>query len=176
MILNYGIENKLKGISIRGRFAFGVKCLEKYIEQNKISNKWTEKLFDTLWEFTHSSRLDLWHDKINDLDPWNLLDPNSGIPSDYKTLKEDEFYELKDFYNSLNKNFVDMIGCTIEIGTGNLYGGTGRYSQASLNPTIELVKIAKKELIELPNIKAFMFTKFSEDDGWGNHFEKNQIS
>ena len=173
-MLKFRLNNKIKDISIRGRFAFGVKCLEQYISENNIESKWIEKLLNTLWEFTSSERLDIWDEKIKELDPWNILDTHpDNKAGDYKTLSEKEFYELKGFYNSLDKEFINMVGNAIEIGTGNLYGGTGEFSNETLQPTLELIKIAKNQLKNIPSMESFGFSKFSEKHGWGNEFDRD---
>lgn len=172
-MLQNRFEKKLKSISIRGRFAFGVKCLEQYVNENNIEGKWIDKLLNTLWEFTTSERLDLWDEKINDLDPWNILDTHPENKAEgYKSLTGKEFYDLKDFYASLDKGFVEMIGNTIEIGTRNLYGGTGKFSNETLQPTLELTRVAKNLLNNIPKIEDFEFSRFSEQNGWGNKFDK----
>ncbi len=175
-MLKYSLSEKIKNISIRGRFAFGIKCLEQYISESTIESAWIDKLLATLWEFTTSERLDMWDEKIKDLDPWNILDTHpDNKASDYKSLTENEFHELKDFYNSLDQDFIDMIGNAIEIGTGNLYGGTGKFSNETLQPTLELKKIARRKLKEIPKIKSFEFSRFSEQHGWGNKFNRNVL-
>ena len=176
MFQNFFITKKLKKISIRGRFAFGVKCIEQYAFEKNIDNKWIYKILETLWEFTNTDRLDIWDEKIEDLNPWNILEEHpDNNPSDYKTLSINEFNELYIFYNSLDKNFIDMIGNVIEIGTGNLYGATGKFSLFSLKPTLEVLRIAKLEIKQIPDIKFFEFSKFSEENGWGNNFSKDKL-
>ncbi|WP_194096794.1 hypothetical protein [Flavobacterium proteolyticum] len=131
---------------------------------------------ETLWEFTNTDRLDIWDEKIEDLNPWNILEEHpDNNPSNYKTLSINEFNELYIFYNSLDKNFIDMIGNVIEIGTGNLYGATGKFSLFSLKPTLEVLRIAKLEIKQIPDIKFFEFSKFSEENGWGNNFSKDKL-
>ena len=39
---------KVRTISIRGRFAYGVKVLEAYKDQNFIDNKWIDELEDVI--------------------------------------------------------------------------------------------------------------------------------
>lgn len=67
-------ETLFKTISIRGRFAFGVMCIEKYLFENKIENPWVEKILILLWEFTNSESLDIWDEKISDINPQNILE------------------------------------------------------------------------------------------------------
>lgn len=164
------IEEVIKRISIRGRLAFGIKCIEQYVFENKISNRWIDKLIDTLWEFTSSTQLDFWESKIRDLEPINILDNHpDNVPSNY-SLTESDFYELRAFYQSLSKDFTDLIDYTIEIGTGNLYGGTGKYSEFTLKPTIKVYELSNRLLNKVPDINKFLMFGYMEGNGWGRLF------
>ncbi|MEP0265875.1 hypothetical protein [Dokdonia sp.] len=167
------LESKIKKISIRGRLAFGINCIENYLTENNIVNQYMVMLVDTLWEATTSERLDLWEKKISDLDPSNILDPHpENFPSDYKLLTETAFYELKTFYINADEKFIFLIENTIEIGIGNLYGGTQKYSPTTLASTLDVHKIAISVLKEIPDINKFQFSKFSEHSGWGNPIKR----
>lgn len=173
MTIESEIKNKIKQTSIRGRFAFGVFCLEKYITENDLKSKWIEKLIPTLWEFTNTDRMDLWEEKISDLTPLNILDESPrNSHSDYPSLTESEFIELKKYYGELDNEFVQMIDETIEIGLGNLYGGTGEFSESTYESTIFVYKLANKLLTEKPNFDNFLKSKFTEFHGWGNNVNK----
>src|SRR5687768_15520281 len=110
--------NNFKEISIRGRLAYGVTCLEKALEQFNIKNDLIEKeVLPVIWEFTKSTDLAKWEESINKIDPLNEV---SG--------------PLKDLYGQLPSFIPEMISNVIEIGAGNLYGGTGEYSLSTLQP------------------------------------------
>jgi hypothetical protein len=167
------IETVFRKISIRGRFAFGVKCIERYISENKIEIDWIDKLLTQLWEFTESENLDIWDEKISDLNPTNILEVEyEKFPNDFPTINASVYKELKKIYQNLNGDFIKLISETIEIGTSNLYGGTGEYSTHSLKPTIEVYKIAVTVLSKMPDINSFIQYSFSESNGWGNKIVK----
>ena len=116
------IENKIKQTSIRGRFTFGVCCIEQYTSEKNIENKWITKLFNVLWKFTETNRIDIWQEKISFLTPLNILDKHpDNLYSDYPDLTEVEFKELKEYYAKLDKEFISLIDETIEVALGNLY-------------------------------------------------------
>lgn len=174
MTIQTEIENKIKLTSIRGRFAFGVFCIEKYIDENNLKSRWIDKLIPTLWEFTSTDRMDLWEEKIGDLTPLNILDDSpKNHHSDYKSLSESEFIELKKYYFELNDGLIQMIDETIEIGLGNLYGGTGEFSQSTFESTLFVYKLANKLLKEKPNFDNFFKSKFTEFHGWGNNVRRD---
>jgi hypothetical protein len=173
MNTEHDIENKIKKTSIRGRFAFGVFCIEKYISENDIHSKWIDKLIPTLWEFTNTDKMDLWEEKISDLTPLNILEysPRNSY-SDYPSLSESEFNELKKYYSELDNELIQMIDETIEIGLGNLYGGTGEFSKETFESTMFVYKLADKLLSEKPNFDNFYKSRFTEFHGWGNNVER----
>ncbi len=170
------IEDQIKMTSIRGRLAFGVSCIQRFTDENEIKNTWIDRLIDTLWEFTTSERLDEWDEKISDLRPVHILDTSPGNKySDYPSLSESDFNNLRQLYRQLPEAFIEMIDETIEIGIGNLYGGTGDYSEFTLKPTLRVFEKANSYLNEAPDFKQFMRSKFSEFHGWGDPIEKEKF-
>ncbi|MCD8401345.1 hypothetical protein G1K66_12645 [Tenacibaculum finnmarkense] len=139
-------ESLLKKISIRGRFAFGVKVLEQYTQDNYLIDDWLDRLFETLREFTILKKLDKWDKKIGEFEN-----------------------ELKN--QSFESNLSCLIENIIQIGTNGLYGGLGEYSSETLTPTLKILEIANKDLTRVPNLKKFEFSKFSEHNGWGKPFD-----
>ncbi|PTD16294.1 hypothetical protein [Flavobacterium columnare] len=170
------VEELFKKISIRGRFAFGIMCIEEYLLENSIKDFWIEKLLIHLWEFTESDNLDVWDEKISDLNPYNILEVDyEEYPNDFPTINASEYKELKKIYENLDSDLVILISQTIEIGVSNLYGGTGEYSNHSLIPTLEVYKIAEKTISKKPDVNNFIQFKYSESNGWGNKFTKQKI-
>jgi hypothetical protein len=170
------VEELFKKISIRGRFAFGIMCIEEYLLENKIENPCIEKLLMHLWEFTESENLDIWDERISDLNPNNILEVDyEKFPNDFPTINASEYRELKKIYENLNADLIKLISETIEIGISNLYGGTGEYSKYSLIPTLEVYKIAEKIISKKPDVDNFVQFKYSESNGWGNKFTKQKL-
>ena len=57
-LFNNNVEKHFKKISITGRIAFGIKCLEEYLTENKIRNVWTNRLINTCLLYTSPSPRD----------------------------------------------------------------------------------------------------------------------
>ncbi|WP_299184683.1 hypothetical protein [uncultured Aquimarina sp.] len=168
------VENHFKKISIRGRLAFGVKCLEQYIKEKNLENKHLDKLISVLWDFTTSENLAEWDNKISDLHPNNIVDKHpDNKASDYKSLTESEFIDLKKYYSEISDDLFLLIDLIIDIGTTDLYGATGSYSKDTLQSTMRVYQFAQEKMNEIPNIHKFKISKFSEKSGWGNKIEKS---
>jgi len=172
-LFNNNVEKHFKKISITGRVAFGIKCLEEYLTENKIRNVWTNRLINTLWEFTTTKNLSEWDKKISDLTPECILDTHpKNIAENYNSLSESEFQSLKEFYLKVDDKLIYLINLVIDIGTTDLYGATGKHSENTLKSTMEVYKFAQKEINVIPDLNKFNITKFSENGGWGNRIDK----
>lgn len=173
-------ENKtkrlFKKVSVTGRMAFGIKCLEQFIIEKEIQNAMLYRLLEVLWEFTITENLAEWDSKITELAPESILDNHlQNSPENYKHLTASEFQHLKDFYLKADEKLIDLIGYVIDIGTTHLYGATGQYAKEALESTMKVYQFAKKEIVVIPDLNKFTFTEFSERNGWGNRTEKKQF-
>ncbi len=156
--------------------AFAIKCLEQFIIENKLENLWLDRLTEVLWEFTSSEDLGEWDKKISDLDPNNVMDKHpDNKPSDYDSLTEKEFYELKTYYFGIEDDLLLLIDLTIDIGTSNLYGATGKYSKKTLDSVLRIYHFAQENLNGVPEIEKFRISKYSEKGGWGNRMDKAEF-
>ena len=173
--MNQAIENRIKKISIRGRMALGIKCLEIKLEKDELINKVEiKKLLSKLWEFISSKRLDLWEEKILDYEPESLIEDFENEKfEDFKNLKKEEIKALYEIYKKSKSNLAELISWVIEIGRGNLYSATGKFSEGSLNPTIEVLKIMERSNLPIPDLAKFEKSKYSEFHGWGIEREKS---
>lgn len=174
MFKNNTIENHFKTISITGRLAFAIKCLEQYIKEQKLESTWLDRLIDVLWDFTTSEDLGKWDKKISNLDPNNIIDTHpDNKASDYDFLTASEFNELKTYYAGISEALSLLIDLTMDIGTSNLYGGTGEYSKYTLESTVRVYWFAKENIDKIPDINKFKISPYSEDRGWGNNIERS---
>ncbi len=173
--MNQAIENRIKKISIRGRMALGIKCLEIKLEKDELINKIEiKKLLSELWDFIGSKRLDLWEEKFLDYEPESLIEDFENEKfGDFKNLKKEEIKVLYETYKKSKPDLAELISWVIEIVRGNLYGGTGEYSKWTLDPTIEVLKIMKNHSLKIPDLAKFEKSKYSEFHGWGLEREKS---
>lgn len=155
--------------------ALGIKCLEILLVKNELSQKEEiKKLLSNLWEFIGSKRLDLWEEKIIDYDPESLIeDFENNNFEDFKVLTKEEVKEIYDIYKQSKSEISEMISWVIEIGRGNLYGGTGEFSKWTLDPTKEVLKIMERNNYQIPELPKFEKSKYSEFHGWGIEREKS---
>jgi hypothetical protein len=160
-MLDSEIINSLKGISIRGRLAYGASCLENALIHLGIQDDLLEDVLSQIWQFTSSNDLGEWDQLINKVTPVSKLDENKPT---------DPLYLL---YLDLSPDVVNMISDVIEIGAGNLYAGTDNYSPYSLEPLLRVIDRCLALKIELPVMDSFKKSPFSEKHGWGMERDKN---
>lgn len=151
------MTTEFNNISIRGRLAFGMTCLEKLVTYFNADHPLLRTVvFPKIWEFTSTDDLGEWEESINNVDPICVLDDSTE--SDLKTL-----------YKKLPKDLVSTIEDVICIGTLNMYGGTGTNSPSTLKPLNEVLKTMTKLKLPLPDIQTFKKSTFSESHGWGDN-------
>jgi len=158
--------NNFKTISIRGRVAFGILCLESAFQnENKLNNQAVKYLLDHLWEFTASSELDEWLHKME------IITPDFLVLSNYEDASEimnkAEYKGLINLYSSLPEYLVLLIEQTIWIGISNIYENTGDFSKRSLDALNVVLISSIKNNLEIPSFNQVSFSKFKQFNGWG---------
>lgn len=145
-------------ISITGRFAFGVTCLERLCEEWQVKNQKMNELIELMWTFTSSDDLSVWDRHIYEV----LPDYKYEVPTKlgYEFLHKDR-----------KKILTDVILEVVEIGMANSYGGFE--SEYTMRPTIKVANLLEANNIELPDLNPFKKSKVTEFHGWGNRVDKN---
>jgi hypothetical protein len=148
------IYSRLKAVSINGRMAFGITCLEIYIDN--IGMDKTPRisgLIETLWEFVSSTRLDVWE-------------------SDVKDVLDELIWSNKEVAK-LPERFATLTERVGEIGMRDLYVGTDKHSPQTLEEAMQVVTIMHEAGLPLPDLAPFEKSSFTEQNGWGNRVDKS---
>jgi hypothetical protein len=145
-------------VSIIGRFAFGVICLEKLCQEWKVKSQQINELIEFLWTFTSSHGLDTWESCIND----TLPDYKNEVPIKFGF----DFLD-KDKQETLTDTILEVI----EIAGANLYGAFK--SEYTMVHTLKVASLLETYNIELPDLKPFAKSKVTEFHGWGNPVDKS---
>lgn len=146
------IETFFETISIRGRVVYGAACLEKAVEVLQARTPKMNKFLTLLWGFASTILFDEWEEKAGRFAVGSLdaFEESFG-------LKEMEKEDIAFLYE-LQKD-------ALEAATENLRSGIAGFT---MEPTIKLVKLMWKNGFELPSIKPFRQSRFSESGGWGD--------
>lgn len=164
------LEKQLRTVSIRGRVAYGTVCLETILMSATDVTQFTP-LLACLWEFTSSTDLSEWEEKIMDFYSESVLDNTREI----KSLSLESSQRLRANYAALSTSQLTCIDEAIEIGRGNLYAGVVGHSAATLASTMHLVRYLQTHSYPLPPIDKFLRSPFNQENqhGWGKSVDHN---
>jgi hypothetical protein len=166
------LEVQLQGISIRGRVAYCTTCLETIFIYEKIDSERFSALLSCLWEFTRSSDLSEWEEKVVDFYAESILEENTEEPNYLNTA---QLQQLQASYATLSTSQHACIDEIIEVGLGNLYSDTGGYSARTLASTMQVVEYMLANGYPLPLIDKFSRLPFTKEDqhGWGKRVDRS---
>lgn len=163
------MELDLKNISIRGRLACSLINFEKLlIKLDYSNNKILKDFIEELWGVCSNENIESIEEYINEIAPYSILDTN--INNDFNNFNFITFEEastLKEYYFSLPNDIIISMDILIEIAFGNLYGGTGEYSEITYFQINKLAGILKKYDIYFTGFELKIKSPFKEMNGWG---------
>lgn len=145
-------EADIEPISIRGRVAFGVACLENVCWSWGLVGKEFDQLLKKFWDFTESLDLCRWEREVAALIPDTIqelaqLYPTAGLTPEQVGI------------------LFALLQTVWEIAIGNAYGAFR--SGFTLLPTLDLVGLMQDADVYPPDIRPFKKSPVSEDGGWG---------
>lgn len=162
--------SEFEDISVSGRVAYAICCLEKIIISGGYVNSTAVKFIELLGSCTNSM-LDVWQDKVADILPNCFMEGESefyeecGISSD----------DIKKLYNSdtaipaITELIYYMCSC-------ELYGKISGNSSMTLEKLNEVFQIMKCRKIQIPEISDFKKFSFNIDSSWGKQFDFRSVS
>lgn len=175
------IMNKLADVSMNGRMAYTIMCVEAYLVSKYPDRDWTI-VSREMWKATNEY-WDIFYDAFCELLPEIFLTYDSYNEDLAKSISEEEFKIIKQLYAGIttgsedesNDEFAQMIRkpfdfCMAYEGTGI---GDGSEGYAIIK---EAEKILTENGIPLPDYHKVLFSSFSEKNGWGNDFDGRPLS
>lgn len=176
--MNEQLKDRIKRISIRGRFAIALRILEielpKYpvFEQSPTS----KTLISRLKEFTNSTTVDDWMEETNRITPATVLEDGGRYDAEYFAdfLKEEDFNEFHKQYKALPERFLSAIDYTTWLGQAHIYVGVPSYSEETYEYLLDVIELTTVD--NLPEIIArYEFSSFEQRHGWGNRFNYDEV-
>lgn len=174
--------NQVKKISIRGRFAYGLICLEMLKERVNQSSPELDLLIQNMWKITNTDKLGSWQTDFIENNPITLVQDYQLIKEGkvtfeqigFETIQNEIEFESKiSFVKLLKDPIPQLVDKLCQIANQNISAGCGEYSELTLEPTIELINIIdRSQIIKRPKIEIVEFSQFTENNGWGDKFEK----
>lgn len=168
-----------KNITIRGRVAYAICCLENVIEFYSFQKLDWNLLLDFLWRYPMAkniSNLADWHENEAECIAFCIMDELPYEKCGFEFITKDQYLNLKTLYQNTNKIIWDLTDRIAAIGTQSLYGGVRDGSPVTLDELNKVITQLKKENIPLPNFKdfeIFSYPQNPENDWivWGEKIE-----
>lgn len=173
--------NKLADVSMNGRMAYTIMCVEAYLVSKYPDRDWTI-VSREMWKATNEY-WDIFYDAFCELLPEIFLTYDSYNEDLAKSISEEEFKIIKQLYAGIttgsedesNDEFAQMIRkpfdfCMAYEGTGI---GDGSDGYALIDET---EKILTENGIPLPDYHKVEFSSYTELNGWGNDFDGRPLS
>ena len=168
--------NIFSNISWRGRVAYAIMCLEKYLTIKEPNKDWTP-LSKILWSITDDKMLlNEWSDRVIDILPECLLSFNDFASADFTCLTEEEYNTFKTLYKGSKADFSKLMGYVHEMEEVYAYTVIDDDGEKCSEVLDDIIKILEKNNIPLPDYNVVAFSKFSEKEGRGNPFDGTKLS
>lgn len=182
------VAESLKTISIRGRMALAATCFEHACKALGVWDEVILNLIEYLWAFVSSTEIETWefnfpgdaryviHLVTNGLDNVCVGDYARLVNRDSDNIRvanyaidEAPLTKVNPAYLQLPLILLYMIHTIYEdIGGGNLYSGTGEYSEPTHTGISRVLTCMEVIGLSIPDLAPFQKSSFLEEHGWGN--------
>lgn len=166
------ITEKLKSVSVAGRIAFILMCIEKYLVTQYPEKDWIP-LAEEMWKF-NDSYWDEWLYSFIDLFP-ECIDENDSFEEYTGKYSYDTFRNLyKDLRNNELNEMLVLFNCFMGI---YLYTSVCDCTERMFPEVIEeIISYLTKNNISVPDVEKVSFSDFRQNDGFGDKFDGRYLS
>ena len=176
------MSNKLFTVSMNGRMAYTIMCVEAFLKTIYPEKDWT-LISEKMWKATSTNWGD-WPEEYSTIIPDVLLQYDEYDNEDLgDCITEKEFTALKNLYYGITDGLEDdmadevnyMLNKPYEIAM--VYEGTViGDGQESFDIISNAEAVLKKHDIPLPDYRKVLFSSADEKNGWGNDFDGRHLS
>lgn len=173
--------NEFINISIRGRVAFSILCLENVIRHYNVESLPWAFVLEKLWEFTsNSGYLDDWMDVTVEIIPKTVINDTLYLTGDFESMDLEcitieQFKCLHDLYSKVDSVLCFIIDKIFSLATGEMYGALRDGAPYNLEHLQEILNMMEQHNIPLPPIEPLKIYSFWERGGWGKHFDRSEL-
>ena len=94
----------------------------------------------------------------------------------FEYLSEDDYKYYSAFLKDIDKGMEELMKAVTDLSMVYCYTNIPGKGEESIRIVKKAQKILKENGIELPDVNAVSFSKFSEKNGWGNAFDGKKLS
>lgn len=171
------MNNKLSNVSMNGRMAYIIMCVEAYLKAIYPQKDWT-LLANAMWKATSTNWGD-WTDLYCGFIPDVLFQYDTYDEDELgSSINEDEYNSLRGLYSGITEgreedptdelNYILNMPFEMAMVYEGTTVGDGKESFGIID---EIEKILTNHNIPLPDYSKVAFSSISELNGWGNDFD-----
>lgn len=164
-------------ISIRGRFAFGMKCLEACLESNGIKEDSLNEIISKSWEFTTSVRMDIWLEEMVPLVPNHVLEYTQEDPmEEFTHIGKTKTLILREMYLKIPKFINQIFMNSFYIGREHIYSKVKNNSPETIEYLNEIIELMESNEVPLPSKNKYLELEINKERGWGEPVERSYFT
>lgn len=165
------ITEKLKNISVAGRIAFIIMCIEKYLVVKYPEKDWSP-LAEEMWLF-NDSYWDEWLYSFTDLLP-EYIDEYNNFEEYNGKYSYDTFVNL---YTNINSDVNELLVLLTEFIELYMYTCVCEFTESEFPKFIEeVLSYLIKNNIPVPDVEKVSFSEFRQNHGFGDKFNGRYLS
>ncbi len=146
----------LSNISIRGRVACVLLCIEEALVVEGIESEPTERMLDEFWVYVEDKKLNTWEEKFVD---------NYAVIVRYCEDKNDV---LLGVFRGIPEYVLEMLSLAMQTALNNIYQDIINHSECTFHPCSTALHLAAAHGIAIPNLKDIEdLSNISQCSGWG---------
>lgn len=162
-------------ISMAGRLAYQLMCLERYLLTKYPDNNFQE-LMKLLWPATNGMFWDKFVGYVIELSPSYFMEFDSYEKQIWHDVSKELYDKMKPTISTLGSDIDELFELLKD--QAYVFEGTGVQKPGieSINIIFETIKILKDNNIPIPDVKAVAFSTIDQFRGWGNKFDGTKLS
>ena len=175
------MDNRFTEISMNGRMAYVIMCVEAYLTNVYPDRDWL-LLSTAMWQATNTNWAD-WTDMYSGFIPEVFFQYSEYDKDLESSFSEQDYIKLKELFNGITEGREDdpsdelnyVLNKPFEMAM--VYEGTGiGNGEESVKIIADIEDLLIKRNIELPDYHKVEFSKADELNGWGNDFDGAYLS
>lgn len=176
------MDKRFDAISMNGRMAYIIMCVETFLITNYPNKNW-KFVLEKMWKAT-STNWDDFSQDYSSIIPDVLFQYDDYDKEEFQSsLSEQEFMMMKEFYDGMTQGMEDDPNDIVNIMLNKpfefcmVYEGTSiGDGQESIDIIKETESILIKYHVPLPDYTKVSFSSIDELNGWGNDFDGRFLS
>lgn len=163
-----------KNISIRGRVAFGICCLNTYLKHSYPDNDYST-LIDLVCKITEDSEyIDVSTMAFMEIIPEYLYEFDNYDDAGFEYISEEQYNELTAIIPKEDVSLNSLMYAIYKIAWEYSYVAIDLSATKTYPYLSTIIEEMNKHNLPLPNIKDFQQYDFNVFDGWGRHINRTE--